>query len=125
VLTPGAPPALRTVRALVRALGARAVMMEPAAHDRAVAFVSHLPQLVSWALLAAAARDRVASRHLRVAGPGFADMTRLARSPRALWRQILAANAAEVTNALDAFRRALLSESGLARPRGRGTQSRH
>jgi len=80
VLTPGAPHARKTVRALVRALGARVVTMEPAAHDRAVAFVSHLPQLVSWALLAAAARDPVASRHLRVAGPGFADMTRLARS---------------------------------------------
>lgn len=125
VLTPGPPHALRAVRALVRALGARPVTVDPLAHDRAVAFVSHLPQLVSWALRAAAAGDPVAARHLRVAGPGFADMTRLARSPRALWREILAENAGEVRRALGAFRRALAAESGLARPRESGPQSRH
>jgi prephenate dehydrogenase len=129
VLTPGAPvpaAALRTARALARALGARVVTLDAAAHDRAVAFVSHLPQLASWALRAAAAGDPVAARHLRVAGPGFADMTRLARSPRALWRQILGENGTEVKRALDAFRRALAKEAGaLARPRGRGTQSRN
>jgi prephenate dehydrogenase len=78
-----------------------------AEHDRAVAFVSHLPQLVSWALLDAARRDAVAARHLDVAGPGFADMTRLARSPRALWREILGENAPEVRRALRTFAAAL------------------
>jgi hypothetical protein len=34
-------------------------------------------------------------------------MTRLARSPRGLWRQILAQNRAEVRRALAAFQRAL------------------
>jgi prephenate dehydrogenase len=104
VVTPGARPAVRAVRALARALGARVVTMEPAVHDRTVAFLSHLPQLLSWALLAAAVGDPVASRHLRVAGPGFADMTRLARSPRGLWRDILGENAVEVARALRVFR---------------------
>jgi len=35
-----------------------------------------------------------------VAGPAFRDMTRLARSPRALWREILRENETEVTAAL-------------------------
>jgi prephenate dehydrogenase len=103
ILTPDSattPTALRAVRALVRAAGARPVVMTPAEHDRAVAFLSHVPQVVAWALFGAARSDRVAQRHLDVAGPAFRDMTRLARSPRSLWREILRENHAEVTAAL-------------------------
>ena len=103
ILTPDAgttPAALRAVRALVRAAGARPVVMTPAEHDRAVAFLSHVPQVVAWALFGAAQQDRVAKRHLDVAGPAFRDMTRLAGSPRRLWREILRENHAEVTAAL-------------------------
>ena len=103
ILTPDAdttPAALRAARALVRAVGARPAVMSPAEHDRVVAFLSHAPQVVAWALFGAARSDRVAARHLDVAGPAFRDMTRLARSPRSLWREILVENRAEVTAAL-------------------------
>lgn len=110
-LTPVAetsPRALRAVAALARALGARPVRrLEAGEHDRALAFLSHLPQVVARALLAAAQGDPVARRHLALAGPGFRDMTRLARSPRGLWRQILAENSAEVARAQGALRVAL------------------
>jgi prephenate dehydrogenase len=104
---PGAERATRVVAALARRVGARPVRLAPADHDRAVAFLSHVPQLVSWALLQAARADRVGAGNLALAGPGFRDMTRLARSPRSLWRQILAQNRREVRRALNAFRRAL------------------
>lgn len=100
----------RSVRALVRAAGARPVEVEAAAHDRAVAFLSHLPQVVAWALAAAARGDAAAGRWLSLAGPGFRDMTRLARSSRRLWREILAQNDAEVARALAAFLRELRRE---------------
>jgi prephenate dehydrogenase len=74
--------------------------MKPAEHDRTVAFLSHVPQVVAWALFGAARKDRVAKTHLDVAGPAFRDMTRLARSPRALWREILRENRGEVDAAL-------------------------
>jgi prephenate dehydrogenase len=104
---PGARRATGVVASLARAVGARPVRLAPADHDRAVAFLSHLPQLVSWALMDAVRADPVGGRHRRLAGPGFRDMTRLARSPRALWRQILAQNRTEVRRALAAFQRAL------------------
>jgi prephenate dehydrogenase len=63
--------------------------------------------VVAWALLDAARADRVARRHLRRAGPGFRGMTRLARSPRPLWRDILDANRTEVRRALAALVRRL------------------
>jgi prephenate dehydrogenase len=97
----------RSVRAIVRAAGARPVTTDAATHDRAMAFLSHAPQVVAWALLDAARADPVARRQLYHAGPGFRDMTRLASSPRRLWQDILAANRAEVRRALAALGRSL------------------
>jgi prephenate dehydrogenase len=116
VHAPAAAGQARVVARMARALGARVKRMDAAAHDRAVAFVSHLPQLVAWALRQAAGRDRVAARHLGVAGPGFADMTRLAASPPGLWRDILRENHEEVARALAAFRAALFPRPSRARP---------
>lgn len=101
------PRAVRAVRALARAVGARPATLTAARHDRSVAFLSHLPQLVAWALEAAARSDDVAGTHTALAGPAFGEMTRLARSPRGLWREILSANASQVRRALRAFSRAL------------------
>ena len=63
--------ATRLVRAVVRATGARPITTDAATHDRAMAFLSHVPQVVAWALLEAARGDAVARRHLRRAGPGL------------------------------------------------------
>ena len=109
ILAPGPERALGLVRRLVRSLGARPAVLEPEEHDRMVAYLSHLPQLVAWALVAAARGDRAARRRLGLAGPGYRDMTRLAQSPRGLWREILHQNRVEVARALRAFRRALRS----------------
>jgi len=110
ILTPEeatAPEAVRRLGRLVRDVGARPIVMAPGEHDRVVAFLSHVPQVLAWALLAAARSDRVAARRLAVAGPAFRDMTRLAKSPRPLWREILRENAPEVRRALSALRAAL------------------
>ncbi len=113
VLTPAAgrrPP--RMLLALIRDLGARPVVVTtPAEHDRAVAFLSHVPQILAWALVDAARADAVTRRYLRLAGPAYRDMTRIAGSPRKLWAQILDQNRAEVRRALEAFRRALVRRS--------------
>ncbi|HEX9188789.1 MAG TPA: prephenate dehydrogenase/arogenate dehydrogenase family protein [Vicinamibacteria bacterium] len=99
--------ATRVVRSIVRDAGARPLTTDAAAHDRTMAFLSHVPQVVAWALLEAARADAVARRHVRRAGPGFRGMTRLARSPRPLWRDILEANRVEVRRALGALVRRL------------------
>lgn len=112
VLTPARrrrPP--RFLLALIRELGARAIATTPSAHDRAVAFLSHVPQIVAWALADAATRDPVARRHLALAGPAYRDMTRIAASPRGLWAQILEQNRVEVRRALSALGRALARRS--------------
>jgi prephenate dehydrogenase len=100
-------PAVAAVLRMVKATGARPYKMSPAEHDRTVAFLSHVPQLVAWAIDTAAQGDAVAARHIGLAGPGFRDMTRLARSPRPLWREILSQNRSEVARARAALARAL------------------
>lgn len=109
ILTPeGAPPrAVAAVRKLARLAGGKPYTMRAVDHDRTVAFLSHVPQLVAWAIDGAARGDSTAARNLALAGPGFRDMTRLARSPRPLWREILAENRGEVARALSALSRAL------------------
>lgn len=87
------------LESFVRALGARARWMDADAHDRAVAFVSHLPQILGAALMAAADRG-IGDLGVDVAGPAFGEMTRLASSPPEMWRAVLAENADFVADAL-------------------------
>ena len=110
ILTPArSRSASGRVRAMVRDVGALPIRLTPAQHDRAVAFVSHLPQLVAWALADAARSGRARAPLGRLAGPAFLDMTRIAKSPRGLWREILSENRDELGRALRAFRRSLMS----------------
>jgi prephenate dehydrogenase len=76
-------------------LGARALVVDPAAHDRALARTSHLPYLLACALRELG--DAAAAHGL--AGPGFRDMTRLAGSDPRMAGAYCRANAHEVAAA--------------------------
>jgi prephenate dehydrogenase len=83
-------------------MGAHIVELTAEEHDRATAYTSHLPQLLSTALastLQAQKNDNFGS----VFGPGLLDMTRLAMSSPELWTAILANNRDNVLQALDTF----------------------
>ncbi|HEX8117391.1 MAG TPA: prephenate dehydrogenase/arogenate dehydrogenase family protein [Pyrinomonadaceae bacterium] len=120
VLTPPAdgsdPSALEALEETLNALGARVRVMRADEHDRALARLSHLPQLVSCALAAAVMEDVGELELSALAGPGYRDMTRLASSPWGLWQDILATNPREVADALDA----LISKLAAARDGLRG-----
>ncbi|MCC4267312.1 prephenate dehydrogenase [Microbacterium schleiferi] len=92
---------LALVEALALDLGATPIEMTPEDHDRSVALVSHVPQLVA-SLLAGRFTD-APDGSLRLAGQGVRDTTRIAASAPELWVQILAANAAPVVDILDAL----------------------
>ncbi len=104
VLTPTArtdASALARVRALWEGVGARVEVMSAAAHDAALAWTSHLPHVVAYALaqgLARAGGDLSA-----LAGPSWRDATRVAASSVELWRDIFLANADAVGGAVDGF----------------------
>lgn len=86
--------AVQDVRDLAEAVGAEPVVLGPADHDRAVALLSHLPQVAASALAALLAdQDDIAPE---LSGPGLVDTTRLAASSPQLWTEILQGNAREV-----------------------------
>jgi prephenate dehydrogenase len=86
----------------VQRLGARPTLLDPERHDRLMAFLSHLPQLTSSALMQVAGAG-ASSDGLRLAGRGLIDTTRLASSPADVWRDVCAANADVIREALDAL----------------------
>lgn len=91
----------------LEAIEAQVVFMTAAEHDCTLALISHLPQLLSTALAATVKSQSHANALLKIAGPGYRDMTRLATSPWSMWRDILATNPAPITNALSAMVRRL------------------
>jgi prephenate dehydrogenase len=102
--------------AFARALGAAPTVLDAAAHDRLLAYVSHLPQVVASVLLHTIGAA-VGESGLALSGPGLADTTRLASSPGALWAGILGANADHVADALLAVEAALAAlRADLGRP---------
>ena len=103
LLTPagkGAGQAIEKLSAFVRALGAEPHFLGVDAHDRLLAFLSHLPQLTASALMRIVG-DAVGDEGLALAGRGLADTTRLAASPADIWKDITATNADEIGPALD------------------------
>ena len=122
VATPAAdtdPEALAAVAELATALGARWLTCAAADHDRAVALISHLPVLVSAALLrsadaaalAVAAADPAAAALPRLvrelASSGFADTTRVGGGNPELGTLMARSNRAALLPALAAYREAL------------------
>jgi prephenate dehydrogenase len=95
------PKATETVSKFWSDLGAKVVTVDPATHDRIVAHISHLPQILASALCAFLAGEDQSWRNF--AGGGLRDTTRIAGSNPELWRTILDQNRAEVLGALQGF----------------------
>jgi len=90
--------------ALIRLTGGRIMLLTAESHDRIASVISHLPQLLAVGLVHYSAEASVSDPQLlQLAAGGFRDMTRIASSPYAMWKQILSSNADEVLSALDAY----------------------
>lgn len=106
ILTPlpeNPPAAVATVRAAWESCGAKVSRMEPDRHDHVFAAVSHLPHLVSFALMEELAGRPDAETYFRHAGSGFRDFTRIAGSHPEMWRDISMANKDALVAELEAF----------------------
>jgi prephenate dehydrogenase len=86
----------------VAGLGARPQAIDPAAHDRLMATISHLPHVVANALVAEAAAELTRdSERLPEVGPSFRDTTRVAGSNPAIWADIFASNRDAVADSVE------------------------
>jgi len=82
---------------LLRTASCNVAAMSPADHDRIYANISHLPQLVSTALM------QHCRNNVEHSGPGFASATRLAGSPWPVWCDIVRTNRDNIADNLAAF----------------------
>jgi prephenate dehydrogenase len=90
------------IEALALDLGAVPIEMDAAEHDRSVALVSHVPQVISSLL--AARLTEASDAAVGLAGQGLRDTTRIASSAPELWVQILGANSEPVVGILERYR---------------------
>jgi prephenate dehydrogenase len=109
ILTPGGgvdSQAVERLKRFVLGVGGLPEVLDADRHDRLVAFVSHLPQLVASGLLHTVG-EAVGQEGLALSGPGLADTTRLASSPPDIWTEIFESNADYVEAAVDDLSRLL------------------
>lgn len=95
ILTPQPETDARSV-ALVRQAweicGMRVSEMDADRHDRALSAVSHLPHVLSYALVHELAERADAAQLFALAAGGFRDFTRIAGSSPEMWRDICISN---------------------------------
>jgi prephenate dehydrogenase len=101
VLTPTkntSPAALNIVKKLWQDMGARITIMPAAIHDHLIAYGSHLPHLLAFALVNSVDNPTLAGR-------GFRDTTRIASSDPLIWAEIIFQNRKNIFPALRRLRR--------------------
>ena len=89
--------AMNLARDLWQSVGAHPTCSTPEEHDRALAWTSHLPHIVSTAAALALSRAGIGREEL---GPGGRDVTRLAGSSPEVWTAIARDNAGAIESAL-------------------------
>lgn len=94
-------------RELITLLGGDCIDMPSSEHDKAVALISHLPQIISSILAKQLAGKN--ESWLTLAGSGLRDTTRIAASDPKLWREIISANSPEIEPLLLDFSKDLTS----------------
>ena len=92
---------------LVKAVGARPVIMDPITHDRLVAGVSHAAFLLSAGYVLALSRRKDWPEASRLAAGGFRDMSRLAAGDPDLYAWVARTNRENVLEILDAVSKEL------------------
>ena len=92
------------LHSLLTGIGAQVLAIDPEKHDKIVSTISHLPHILSAALVNQANQQTRESKNLLlVAAGGFRDMTRIAASSPDMWRDICMDNAEAILEAMDEF----------------------
>ena len=97
------PEAVQTVKGMVKELGATPLAIGAREHDRLVAGISHLPLLLSVALVSATTKDPSWQQMSCLAASGYRDLTRLASGNPEVNADICLSNSAAIVSWIDAF----------------------
>ncbi len=84
-------------------IGMNIVCMGAKEHDRHAAFISHMPHALSYALANSVIKQEASESIIALAGGGFKDMSRIAKSSPNMWEDIFRQNKANVLEAINSF----------------------
>ncbi len=85
-------------------LGMKIFYMEAQEHDRHAAFISHMPHALSYALANTVMKQENPKAIIALAGGGFRDMSRIAKSSPNMWTDIFRQNRDNLLKAIQCFR---------------------
>ncbi len=88
-------------------LGMKIFYMDAEAHDRHAALISHMPHAVSYALANSVMGQEDPRAIIALAGGGFRDMSRIAKSSPAMWRDVFEQNQTNLITSIDRFQEEL------------------
>ena len=92
---------------LFTSIGMRLVEMGAKEHDRHAAFISHMPHAVSYALAKSVIKQEDAQSIVALAGGGFKDMSRIAKSSPNMWEDIFRQNRPNLLESISSFQNQL------------------
>lgn len=95
--------AILTVKDMVKALGAVPLVIDAEEHDGLVAGISHLPLVLSAALVLATTKNASWPKMSRLAASGYRDLTRLASGNPEVSAHICLSNRAAIVSWIDTF----------------------
>ena len=90
------PAAVKILRQFWTKLGCVVEETTPAEHDKILGNVSHLPHVIAASLINASNEE-----HLKFAGPGFIDTSRIASGPPNIWADIFMTNSVNLCKGID------------------------
>jgi len=98
------PKAVKLVEKMFKILNMKLLFMEADSHDMHVAYVSHMPHVISYVLAETVLEvEKSTSTIFNLAGSGFASTARLGKSPASMWVPIFEQNSKHISKALDVY----------------------
>jgi prephenate dehydrogenase len=97
------PKSIDTVMSMIKKLGAIPFFIDAQEHDNLVAGISHLPMLLSAALVSLTTKNPSWSKMSKLAASGYYDLTRLASGSPEVNAHICLSNQESIVNSIDKF----------------------
>ena len=101
--------ATETIKRMYESIGMRIIFMKSDVHDLQLAYISHLPHIISFALsLTAMGKETGSPNVFELAAGGFETTARLARSNAETWIPVFDHNAPNIIRAIEEYTKTLL-----------------
>ena len=85
-------------------MGMKIFYMDAKEHDRHAAFISHMPHALSYSLSNSVMKQENPKAIIALAGGGFRDMSRIAKSSPNMWVDVFRQNKENLTEAIECFK---------------------